>query len=71
MSIRQAKTFDVHKDSNSICNKFIIFYGNKMNLTVREKEIKWQKTNILKGKEDEMVPKYKLELYLKARCRGL
>ena len=42
-----------------------------MNLTVREKEIKWQKTNNLKGKEDEMVPKYKLELYLKARCRGL
>ena len=47
------------------------FMAMKMNLTVREKEIKWQKTNILKGKEDEMVPKYKLELYLKARCRGL
>ena len=43
----------------------------KMNLTVREKKIRRQKTNILKGKEDEMVPKYKVELYLKARCRGL
>ena len=37
----------------------------KMNLTVREKKIRRQKTNILKGKEDEMVPKYKLNYSLK------
>ena len=47
------------------------FMAIKMNLTDTENKIKWPKTNILKGKEDEMVPKYKLELYLKARCRGL